>query len=125
MDNRSMFQYSYSAKDNQEILAIRNRYLPREETKLEELKRLDRQVQSSGMVEALSVGVIGCLIFGLGMCLAMKVIGNIFWLGILLGAVGSMGMVLAYPLRCRLYGKARQKYTPRIIQLAQELSSEI
>lgn len=124
MENQSMFQYTYSARDNQEILSIRSKYLPREETKLEELKRLDQQVQCSGVAESLTLGVVGCLIFGVGMCLAMKVIGNILWLGILLGAAGTAGMALAYPLRRRSYRKAKQRHTSRILQLTHELMAE-
>ena len=39
--NGNAFSYTYSAPENQEVLSIRKKYLPREETKLEELKRLD------------------------------------------------------------------------------------
>ena len=70
------FSYNYSAKENEEIQAIRKRYLPQEETKLDELRRLDEQVRKSGTAAALCVGIINSLIFGLGMCLAMQVVGN-------------------------------------------------
>ena len=56
--NENTFSYTYSAPENQEVLNIRKKYLPREETKLEELKRLDRTVQNSGVMEALIVGVV-------------------------------------------------------------------
>ena len=65
--NKNAFSYTYSTSCNQEVLNIRKKYLPREETKLEELKRFDRTVQNSGVMEALIVGVVGCLIFGGGM----------------------------------------------------------
>ena len=50
MTNDNTFQYTYSAPENQEVLNIRKKYLPREETKMEELMRLDHQVQSSGVM---------------------------------------------------------------------------
>lgn len=40
--NQETFTYSYSAKRNSEVLEIRKKYLPQEESKLEELKRLDK-----------------------------------------------------------------------------------
>ena len=99
--NQETFIYSYSAKENKEIQEIRNKYLPREESKLDELKRLDSTVQNSGMIEALCLGIGGALIFGLGLCLAMQVIavGEIFrMIGILIGIPGIALMILAYPV---------------------------
>lgn len=58
------FTYSYSPEENKEIQEICRKYLPKSESKLDELKRLDAQVQKSGIVEALCVGITGCLNFG-------------------------------------------------------------
>ena len=49
------FHYTYSAKENQEVLRIRKKYLPHEESKIEELKRLDNLVQSAGITESLMI----------------------------------------------------------------------
>lgn len=122
MDNEKSFSYTYSAKENQEIQDIRRKYLPREESRLEELKRLDSLVQSSGVLEALCTGIGGALIFGLGLCLAMEVIGNVMWLGILLDLVGMAGMLAAFPVYRKTFAKARERYAPRILELAEELS---
>ena len=124
MNSESMFQYTYSAPENQEVLKIRSRYLPREETKLEELMRLDRTVQSAGTMQSLCVGIGGCLVFGIGMCLCMKVIGNVMWLGVLLGLLGTAGMILAYPVQRKYFLRAKQEYTPRILELTAELTGE-
>lgn len=51
MNSGSVFRYSYSAKQNEEVLSIRNKYLPQPESKLEELKRLDQCVNSAGMAD--------------------------------------------------------------------------
>lgn len=124
MSTDAAFHYHYSASENKEILAIRKKYLPQQESKLEELKRLDRVVQSAGMTQALTVGILGCLIFGLGMCLAMQVLGNHMVLGTLLGLLGIIVMVFAYPLYRRIFLKEKEKYAPRILALAAELSGE-
>ena len=121
MDNDSTFQYTYSAAQNQEVLAIRQKYLPREESKLEELRRLDLQVQRSGIGESLSLGIFGCLVFGLGMCLAMEVIGSIMWLGVIVGILGVILMLPAYPLYHRISEKTKQQLLPRILELTDEL----
>ena len=123
--NNTTFYYSYSAKENQEILAIRRKYLPKCESKFEELKRLDNTVQMSGTVEALCTGIIGALVFGIGLCLAMQVIatGTIFRvLGILVGLIGMAVMLIAYPIYRKVFLKTKDRFTPRILELTEELS---
>lgn len=121
MEQNTIFSYHYSAAENEEIQAIRNKYLPQEESKMDELKRLDRYVQTAGIAESLAVGVGGCLLFGLGMCLAMKVIGDSMLLGVLIGLTGALGMIAAYPVHRRIYRKTKEKLTPRILELTNEL----
>ena len=121
------FSYKYSAKENAEVQAIRKKYLPKSESKLEELKRLDETVQASGMVESLCAGIGGALIFGLGLCLAMQVIGSgalTTALGVLLGIIGMVSMIVAYPIYRKVFGKTKEKYAPRILELTAELTGE-
>ena len=125
MNGDNGFRYTYSAPDHQEVLRIRSKYLPAKESKLEELKRLDRTVQNSGTMESLIVGVTGCMVFGLGLCLAMKVIGDLAWMGILLGLAGITGMLFAYPVHQKVLRRTKEKVVPRILELAQELSGEV
>ena len=127
MNQDTTFSYNYSAKENKEVQEIRKKYLPQSESKLEELKRLDRCVQESGMVESLCAGIGGLLIFGLGMCLGMQVIGSgvmAIVLGVLFAIVGVIGMFAAYPVHRRIFNKTKAKYTPRILELAAELTNE-
>ena len=123
--NENAFSYTYSATCNQEVLNIRKKYLPREETKLEELKRLDSLVQNSGVTESLCSGIGGCLIFGLGLCLAMEVIGQMIWLGVILGFVGTAGMLAAFPIYRKIFNKAKSQHSPRILELAAQLSGQV
>ena len=122
MHKENEFSYTYSAKENQEVLAIRNKYLPREESKLEELKRLDALVQSSGVTQSLCAGIGGCLVFGVGFCLVMEVIGSFPWLGVIVGMIGMAGMLAAFPIYKKYLAKAKAQYAPRILQLADEVS---
>jgi hypothetical protein len=119
------FSYTYSAPCNQEVLNIRKKYLPREETKLEELKRLDSLVQNSGVTQSLCAGIGGCLIFGLGLCLVMEVIGQMIWLGVILGLVGAVGMLAAFPVYRKFFNKAKAQHSLRILELADELSGQV
>ncbi len=57
MEKTLTFNYSYSAKENNEIQEIRKKYLPKEESKFDEIKRLDAKVQNSDMIESLCVGI--------------------------------------------------------------------
>lgn len=121
------FHYTYSAKENAEVRAIRNKYLPKSESKLEELKRLDNTVQTSGTMESLCVGIGGALIFGLGFCFAAKIIGSgifLMILGGLVGVIGALGMLAAYPVYRKVHADAKDEYAPRILALAAEISGE-
>ena len=125
MNQDTTFIYRYSAKENKEVQEIRKKYLPREESKFEELKRLDYTVQTSGMMDSLCAGIGGALVFGLGMCLAMQVIGSgvfLIALGVLLGIIGMGGMLAAYPVYRKVFDKTKQKLAPRILELTAELS---
>lgn len=123
MSNENIFRYNYSAKQNEEVKAIRSKYLPQQESKLEELKRLDRQVQAAGMAPSLCTGILGCLSFGLGMCLAMQVIGHSIVLGAFLGLFGTAAMIAAYPVYRYCFRSAKAKHQERILELAEELTN--
>ncbi len=121
MEHSKAFTYNYSPALNKEVQEIRKKYLPKEESKLEELKRLDNKVQKAGVIESLLIGLTGCLIFGVGLCLAMQVIGNSIPLGVVIGIIGSVIMMLAYPVYRHVYNKIRQKLAPRILELSEEV----
>lgn len=115
------YQYTYSASVNKEVEDIRKKYMPHEENKMEELKRLDNKVQHAGRIEALSIGIVGCLIFGLAMCIGLESMGGGSILAVIVGIVGVAVMIPAYPVCLRISRKAKEKYTPRILQLADEI----
>lgn len=121
MENKNTFTYIYSASQNREVQEIRKKYLP-EENKMEELKRLDRAVQSSGVMSALIVGLIGFLLFGLAVCMIAKVISGGLVFGILLVIPSVLGMLTAYPIYRTVSDKTRARLVPRILELADELS---
>ena len=79
-------------KTQQYAEAIRREYEPKTEqvTKLEELKALDAKVHRPAAVFAYTFGVIGALVLGVGLCLAMKVIGDLMALGIVMAVCAHL-----------------------------------
>ena len=119
-----VYSYNYSAQRNKEVQAIRNKYLPQPESKLEELRRLDKRVHQAGMGLSIAVGTVGCLVFGTGMCLALGVLPGGMALGIAVGLVGAAIMPVAYPIHRNRVRSAKEQYQPRILDQAAELCSE-
>ena len=120
MENNT-FRYNYSAARNKEVESIRRKYMPREESKLERLKRLDLRVQTAGTVEGLCFGIVGALVFGLGMCFFLDVFAGATWLTALLMVLGAVIMIPAYPIYRRIARKTKAELTPEILRLSEEI----
>lgn len=120
--NKDVFQYTYSAKQQEEIEAIRKKYLPPQEDKMEQLRRLDKSATKKGTALSIVVGVAGCLLMGVGMCCSMVWMGNLFIPGIVLGLLGITLVAAAHPVYQCVTKKEREKLAPRILQLTEELS---
>ena len=122
--NEETFEYRYSAKQQEEIEAIRRKYLPKEEDKMEQLRQMDKRVSRKGTIISIIIGVIGCLLLGMGMCCTMEWAGRWFVPGIIIGVIGIVMIALAYPLYERITKKERKKIAPLILKLADELKSK-
>ena len=115
------FQFSYSAKQQEEIKSIRQKYEPKEEGKMEQLRRLDAGVTQKGTVLSLVVGIVSCLLFGTGMSCVMVFSSRWFIPGIVIGIVGLVGVALAYPLFLHVTQRERERIAPEVLRLADEL----
>lgn len=122
------FQFTYSAREQEELEQIRRKYLPREETKLEQLQRLDTAVTRTAAVKAALFGLLGSLILGFGMSLAMTDLGtamglekNALAVGIPVGILGLALTILACPIYFHILKKERAKAAPEILRLSDEL----
>ncbi len=122
MENSSSFEYTYSAKEQEEIEKIKRKYLPKEEDKLETLRRLDMQVTRKGEVTSLILGILGCLIMGGGMSMCMVWTSTMLIPGILVGILGVAVMGAAYPMYKKLTEKEKERLAPQILALTQELN---
>ena len=120
MENNT-FSYNYSAKRNREVEKIREKYLAHSESKLERLKRLDLRVRTAGIIEALCLGIIGALIFGVGLCFFLEVFVGMPWLTALLMVGGVVIMIPAYPTHRLIARRKRAKLTPEILRLSDEI----
>ena len=125
MGNSNAFTYTYSSVQNREVERIRKKYLPKEESKIEILRKLDSRVQSAGVIPSLCLGVVGCLIFGIGMCFGLDVFAGADWLSVMFGALGIVIMLPAYPLYKRISGKTRAELAPEILRLSDEIMKQL
>lgn len=119
--NKEVFSYTYSARQQEEIRQIRKKYMPPEEDKMERLRKLDRSVTMKGTMISIIVGVVGTLILGAGMSLAMVWGDTLFALGIIVGIIGIAVLSVAYPLFQKITKHEREKIAPEIIRLTEEL----
>lgn len=119
-DNKR-FEYTYSAKQQEEIEKIRKKYMPKEQDKLEELKRLDQEVTRLGTAAGITLGVIGLLIFGAGMSMTLAGTSIMFVPGILTGIAGFAVMAVAYPVYVKVTERQRKKIAPQILELTEQL----
>ena len=120
-NNKEVFEYTYSAAQQEEIKKIREKYVqsPKEEDKMEQLRRLDAGVTQKGTIVSLIVGIIGTLIFGTGMCCCL--VWNLFIVGVIIGDLGIICLSTAYPLYAHITKKERERVAPEILRLSEEL----
>ena len=128
MENNS-FEYTYSAQQQQEVERIRKKYLPKEESKMDQLRKLHGIPTQKAQSVSLAVGIIGALIMGAGMSLVMtdlaSALGSLAMvIGIVVGVVGMVLVALAYPLYIRVLTREREKIAPEILKLTDELMAK-
>lgn len=125
---KNTFEYSYYSPTEQErkqIESIRKQYIKnpeKNESKLDRLKKLNSKVISTATMVALIFGIVGCLIFGLGLTMVLE--WNLFLWGIIVMLVGAFPMSIAYPLYNFTLKKGKFKYGEEILKLSEELLSE-
>ena len=123
------FTYTYSSEEQEELKRIRDKYVAREEDKLDRLRRLDRRATERAQMYSITLGIIGTLIMGFGMSLCMTELSLIFgdkqWLammtGVAVGLIGCALVALAYPVYNLTLKRERKRIAPEIIRLTDEL----
>ncbi|MBO7341869.1 MAG: hypothetical protein J6U87_04215 [Clostridia bacterium] len=123
MDNNNpttkAFHYTYSPAQQSELKRIRAKYLPPEEDKMAQIRRLDARVYNKACICALIVGILGAMLFGLGLSLCL--VWQHLVLGAIIGVLGVSACLPAYPLYLSVTKKERDKVAPEILRLTEEL----
>ena len=125
MENNA-FEYTYSAQRQQEVEEIRKAYLPKEEDKLVQLRKLHAVPTQKAQAAALAIGLIGVLILGTGMSLCMTELGSAFGslamiFGIIVGLIGLAMVAAAHPIFNWVLKTEREKIASEILKLTDEL----
>lgn len=107
---------------------LANEYAPKDTSKVVALRKLDAKAKLPATVFTYTFGIITALVFGVGMCLSMNVIGNgttpTLVMGVVIGIIGLLGMGVNYPIYKKLLKKGKQQYAFEIMELAKEISGE-
>ncbi len=132
-EQNNSFSYTYSAKEQNEIEAIRKKYVADTSDttdKMALLRKLDAGVTNKATTVSLCVGIVFALLMGFGMSLIMTEIGDslgttLEWaIGLICGIMGMVGVIAAYPLYQWILNRERKKVAPQILKLTEELSQK-
>ena len=107
--------------------SIAKEYAPNEHSKIIALKKLDAKAKRPATIFTYTFGIVSALVFGAGMCLAMRVIGSGMagmLLGIIIGIIGMIGCGVNYPIYKRILENGKKKYAYEIVQLAREIADK-
>lgn len=107
---------------------IANEYAPKQASKVKALRRLDAKAKNPASIFAYTFGIASSLVLGVGMCLAMQVVGTgsaiAVGLGIVIGCLGIVGVSVNYSIYKKILIKSKNKYATDIIKLANEIVNE-
>lgn len=116
-------------RNDKEFIAqkIRTQYIEKENTELDELKKLDAKVKKPANVFSYVFGAVSAVIMGSGMSLVMTDIGstlgigNTMATGIVIGVVGMLLAIINYPLHKKILKSRKKKYAAEIIALSNKI----
>ena len=119
------FSYTYSARQQEDVQAIRQKYLPKEEDKMAQLRKLDRNVTLYSTIPAVLLGIIGALLLGIGICCVTIASWSAYFIpGIVTGIIGLLIMVLAYPLYIIVLKRKQAEAAPQMLRLSEEIMKQ-
>ena len=95
--------------------------MPKEADELAELKRLDAEVTRPGTIAGIAIGMVGTLIFGAGMSMALVWTQTMLVAGIVTGIIGFLMLAAAYPIYRKITEKQKEKIAPQILSLSEQL----
>ena len=105
--------------------SIANEYAPKDSSKIAALRKLDRKAKLPATIFTYTWGIISALVFGMGLCFGMQVIGSgiaDMVIGIAIGIIGMIGCGVNYPIYKKMLENGKKKYAYEIVELAREIS---
>ena len=123
-EKKETFTYTYSAKEQEEIKHIREKYAPptEREISMEQLRRLDASATKGAAIVSMVIGIISALVLGIGMCCTMVPGWEQYFIpGIVIGVIGIIGVSSTYPVYTRMVKRKRAELAPEIMRLSKEL----
>ena len=121
------FKYTFSSPtedERKEIESIKKQYSPsNQQSKLERLRKLDKKVKNVPIIISLLLGIIGTLIFGLGITMVLE--WNLLWWGVGVALVGIIPIASAYFVYNLVFTRLKNNYSEEILTLSEELLKNI
>ena len=118
MENKK-FEYTYSAKRQEEIEAIKKKYVKKEDDPFDQLQKLDRSAERPGTMLGIMFGILGTLLLGTGMSCCL--VWQLYVPGVIAGLLGTILIGMAYPLYKKITKREREKLAPQILSLSEDL----
>ena len=114
---------SYQEKQVGYAEKIRESYGEHTESDLEKLRKLDEKVKRPADIFAYTFGVVGALVLGVGMCIAMGTIGSesLFPLGVVVGVIGIAAVAANYFIYRAILKSRKKKYSAEVIALSDKI----
>lgn len=114
------------------VQKIRTQYTEKDESvkNLDVLRELDAEVKRPANIFGYLFGSISAIIMGAGMSLVMTDIGEQVGisspmpLGIIIGVIGMIMAISAYPIYKKLLASRKAKYADEIIKLSDKIMSQ-
>ena len=109
MSENNEFRYHYAAGDK-EPLAASQGALGEEDSKAlpPEIRQFKQHLSTPALIASLSAGIIGTLVLGGGLSMILRGTKALFYPGVLIGLVGALVVMAAYPLYAKIL-QVRQK----------------
>ncbi|MGN1373282.1 MAG: dihydropteridine reductase [Candidatus Coproplasma sp.] len=113
-------------QEKQYVEEIRRSYSEKSKRQndFEELCRLDAKVKRPAEITAFTLGTVGSLVLGTGMCLAMQVLTTASFampLGIVIGLLGIAMVSVNYFIYKAILKSRKKKYGKQIVELSDSL----
>ncbi len=118
MDNQEK-EDSYKARLSYEVEQIRSKYLPQDQNKLEQLKKLDKQSTVPGKKAILIMSIISLLFIAS----SIFIFTSAKWIlaGAICGVLGVSTILLMKPVYSLVTEKERTRLAPQIMRLSDEI----